>query len=80
MSSKQIQNTLDGDNDCLDNSDEDNRHQCNDRKCDAETEFTCEQNKAWGRSQCIPRKWLCGKTFFHTLIDRLKNVIFKNKN
>jgi hypothetical protein len=30
-----------------------------DRKCDAETEFTCAENKAWGRSQCIPRKWLC---------------------
>lgn len=30
-----------------------------DRKCDEETEFTCEENKAWGRAQCIPRKWLC---------------------
>ncbi|XP_017778488.1 PREDICTED: low-density lipoprotein receptor-related protein 2 isoform X2 [Nicrophorus vespilloides] len=49
----------DGDNDCLDNSDEDVRHQCNDRRCDDENEFTCEANKAWGRSQCIPRKWLC---------------------
>ncbi|GBP08672.1 Low-density lipoprotein receptor-related protein 2 [Eumeta japonica] len=49
----------DGDNDCLDNSDEDNRHQCNERKCDSETEFTCLQNKDWGRAQCIPKKWLC---------------------
>lgn len=30
-----------------------------DRKCDEETEYTCEMNKAWGRAQCIPRKWLC---------------------
>lgn len=30
-----------------------------DRKCDEQTEFTCEANKAWGRAQCIPRKWLC---------------------
>lgn len=30
-----------------------------DRKCDDQTEFTCEANKAWGRAQCIPRKWLC---------------------
>lgn len=30
-----------------------------DRKCDSETEFTCEENKSWGRSQCIPKKWLC---------------------
>lgn len=30
-----------------------------DRKCDEETEFTCEENKSWGRAQCIPRKWLC---------------------
>lgn len=29
------------------------------RKCDEETEFTCTANKAWGRAQCIPRKWLC---------------------
>lgn len=27
------------------------------RKCDDETEFTCDENKSWGRSQCIPRKW-----------------------
>lgn len=43
----------------MDNSDEDDRHQCNDRKCDDETEFTCEENKKWNRAQCIPRKWLC---------------------
>lgn len=30
-----------------------------DRKCDDETEFTCEENKAWGRAQCIPKKWIC---------------------
>lgn len=30
-----------------------------DRRCDEETEFTCEANKAWGRAQCIPKKWLC---------------------
>lgn len=30
-----------------------------DRKCDDETEFTCEENKNWGRAQCIPKKWLC---------------------
>lgn len=29
------------------------------RKCDEETEFTCDENKSWGRSQCIPKKWLC---------------------
>lgn len=28
-----------------------------DRKCDEETEFTCAENKSWGRSQCIPKKW-----------------------
>ena len=39
----------DGDNDCLDNSDEDNRHQCGNRKCDAETEFSCSANKQWGK-------------------------------
>ncbi|XP_052741747.1 low-density lipoprotein receptor-related protein 2 [Bicyclus anynana] len=49
----------DGDNDCLDSSDEDDRHQCNERKCDAETEYTCEENKFWNRAQCIPKKWLC---------------------
>ncbi|XP_075155675.1 low-density lipoprotein receptor-related protein megalin [Haematobia irritans] len=49
----------DGDNDCLDNSDEDSRHQCNERKCDEETEFTCVENKSWGRAQCIPKKWIC---------------------
>lgn len=30
-----------------------------DRKCDEENEFTCEANKAWGRAQCISKKWLC---------------------
>lgn len=30
-----------------------------DRKCDEDTEFTCEANKSWGRVQCIPKKWLC---------------------
>lgn len=30
-----------------------------DRKCDEETEFTCVENKSWGRAQCIPKKWLC---------------------
>lgn len=30
-----------------------------DRKCDEETEFTCTENKAWGRAQCIPKKWIC---------------------
>ncbi|KAG5887844.1 hypothetical protein JTB14_005610 [Gonioctena quinquepunctata] len=39
--------------------DEDVRHECNDRKCDEETEYTCEANKEWGRAQCIPKKWLC---------------------
>ncbi|KAI5716508.1 hypothetical protein M8J76_007754 [Diaphorina citri] len=29
------------------------------RKCDEETEFTCTENKAWNRAQCIPKKWLC---------------------
>lgn len=38
-----------------------------DRKCDEETEFTCDANKAWGRSQCIPRKWLC---------DGMKTLLF----
>lgn len=23
------------------------------------TEFTCVENKSWGRSQCIPKKWIC---------------------
>ncbi|KAL4708620.1 hypothetical protein ACJJTC_001059, partial [Scirpophaga incertulas] len=49
----------DGDNDCLDGSDEDDRHQCNERRCDADTEYTCAENKFWGRAQCIPRKWVC---------------------
>ena len=38
----------DGDNDCLDRSDEDDRHQCSNRKCDEETEFNCSANKQWG--------------------------------
>lgn len=29
------------------------------RKCDEETEFTCVENKSWGRAQCIPKKWIC---------------------
>ncbi|XP_022241765.1 low-density lipoprotein receptor-related protein 2-like [Limulus polyphemus] len=49
----------DGDNDCLDNSDEDARHQCDTRKCDPEREFTCTQNKQWGRAVCIPKRWIC---------------------
>ncbi|KFM82299.1 Low-density lipoprotein receptor-related protein 2, partial [Stegodyphus mimosarum] len=49
----------DGDNDCLDNSDEDERHQCETRECDAEKEFTCPQNKQWGRASCIPKRWVC---------------------
>ncbi|RWS26517.1 low-density lipoprotein receptor-related protein 2-like protein, partial [Leptotrombidium deliense] len=49
----------DGDNDCLDNSDEDSRHQCDTRKCDADREFTCTQNRHWGRAQCIPKRWVC---------------------
>ncbi|XP_064102114.1 low-density lipoprotein receptor-related protein 2-like [Macrobrachium nipponense] len=49
----------DGDNDCLDGSDEDDRHKCNNRKCDGDTEFTCNENKQWGRAMCIPRKWVC---------------------
>lgn len=49
----------------LDNSDEDDRHQCNNRKCDDETEFTCDENKAWGRSQCIPKKWFVFIVFFN---------------
>ncbi|XP_015909717.1 low-density lipoprotein receptor-related protein 2 isoform X1 [Parasteatoda tepidariorum] len=49
----------DGDNDCLDNSDEDERHQCETRKCDPEKEFTCVQNKQWGRASCIPKRWVC---------------------
>ena len=47
----------DGDNDCLDNSDEDSRHQCGNRKCDEETEFSCASNKQWG-------KYLTPFTFF----------------
>lgn len=49
----------DGDNDCLDNSDEDGRHQCDTRTCDPDREFTCTQNKHWGRAQCIPKRWIC---------------------
>ena len=49
----------DGDNDCLDNSDEDTRHQCDTRQCDPEREFTCAQNRNWGRAQCIPKRWVC---------------------
>lgn len=50
----------DGDNDCLDNSDEDEqRHQCDTRQCDPEREFTCTANKNWGRTQCIPKRWIC---------------------
>lgn len=49
----------DGDNDCLDNSDEDVRHQCDTRTCDPDREFTCTQNKNWGRAQCIPKRWIC---------------------
>ncbi|XP_013773508.1 low-density lipoprotein receptor-related protein 2-like isoform X2 [Limulus polyphemus] len=49
----------DGDNDCLDNSDEDKRHQCDTRECDSEREFTCSQNKQWGRAVCIPKRWVC---------------------
>lgn len=49
----------DGDNDCLDNSDEDARHQCDTRTCDPDREFTCTQNKNWGRAQCIPKRWIC---------------------
>ncbi|CAG2123537.1 unnamed protein product, partial [Medioppia subpectinata] len=41
----------DGDNDCLDNSDEDVRHQCDTRQCDPDREFTCSANKNWGRAQ-----------------------------
>ena len=48
-----------GDNDCLDGSDEDARHQCDSRKCDPDREFTCTANKQWGRPQCIPRRWIC---------------------
>lgn len=29
------------------------------RKCDEETEFTCNANKQWGRAMCIPKKWVC---------------------
>lgn len=29
------------------------------RKCDEETEFTCDANKQWGRAMCILRKWIC---------------------
>lgn len=43
----------------MDNSDEDDRHQCNDRKCDPEMEYTCAENKNWNRAQCIPKKWVC---------------------
>lgn len=49
----------DGDNDCLDNSDEDGRHQCDTRSCDPDREFTCAQNRNWGRAQCIPKRWVC---------------------
>ena len=49
----------DGDNDCLDGSDEDARHQCDTRKCDEDREFTCTANKAWGRAQCIPKRFIC---------------------
>ena len=43
----------DGDNDCLDNSDEDSRHQCGNRKCDEETEFSCASNKQWGKTSAF---------------------------
>merc|ERR1712106_830793 len=49
----------DGDNDCLDGSDESEAQQCNNRKCDEETEFECKQNKVWNRAMCIPKKWVC---------------------
>lgn len=29
------------------------------RKCDEETEFTCDANKQWGRAMCILKKWVC---------------------
>lgn len=35
------------------------KYKLDDRKCDEEIEFTCQENKAWGRSQCIPKKWIC---------------------
>lgn len=31
--------------------------QLDNRKCEEETEFTCDENKSWGRSQCISKKW-----------------------
>ena len=49
----------DGDNDCLDGSDESEAQQCNNRQCDPEKEFTCNQNKMWNRAMCIPKKWVC---------------------
>ena len=29
------------------------------RECDPEKEFTCPQNKQWGRASCIPKRWVC---------------------
>jgi hypothetical protein len=49
-----------------------------DRKCDAETEFTCAENKAWGRSQCIPRKWLCDGGKRPGFSDKLTNIDLQN--
>jgi hypothetical protein len=37
----------DGDNDCLDNSDESEARQCSKRTCDPEKEFECTKNKDW---------------------------------
>lgn len=29
------------------------------RTCDPESEFTCSANRAWGRTECIPKRWVC---------------------
>jgi hypothetical protein len=67
----------DGDNDCQDGSDEDESHQCNNRKCDNATEFYCPENKSWGRSQCIPKKWgmLRVSIIIYLLISRERVII-----
>ncbi|KAF3843047.1 hypothetical protein F7725_001896 [Dissostichus mawsoni] len=49
----------DGDNDCGDMSDEDQRHNCGNRTCTS-AEFTCVNNQPPQR-KCIPRDWVCDR-------------------